>query len=457
MKKLTCLLLAALMVLSMAACGAPKEKQFTADEMRLTLAGNFKESKADGYTAAFESPSIVVLVLRENKSAIRALMGGDITMERYEQCVIDANASRGNVQMKTEGGVRFFEYDFKSPQNNNIYSYFNITKESGQAFWLVQFFCLQSQYQKYKPDFLKYAAGISFDESAAPEGSGSGQVRETMKYTVRELTLTFPNNFRPGVVPGYSGVCTADDLSAYVTMLRENKEFVKLVAETDKISLDDFIGLVRDVNQNMNPSEIQTTGGVKYFSYTAADANGSRNTHFITVIETAKAFWTLDMFCPEAAFEAKKTDFARWAASASVNEKNVANATMYKYAIDEMDLYLPSEFEEDQPDPDYEDAAFVSEYADVYVTRCEKTQSYKDFWSDLKEHYKSVAPKEGSWNKTKYFVYTDEYDGGTFETYVTVLESDKAFWILEYMCDSPLSTELQPEFELWTKTVSFNK
>ena len=73
MKRIVALLLAAVMIVGLAACGSPKAKEFSIEEMKLTLTADFKEGEYSGYTKVFESKDAAAFVLREDKS----LLGGE--------------------------------------------------------------------------------------------------------------------------------------------------------------------------------------------------------------------------------------------------------------------------------------------------------------------------------------------------------------------------------------------
>ena len=56
-----------------------------------------------------------------------------------------------------------FEYTFLNEELNQTYTYFCVTFKAKDAFWLVQFACLEGKYDKYQEKFVEWAKTVSFD------------------------------------------------------------------------------------------------------------------------------------------------------------------------------------------------------------------------------------------------------------------------------------------------------
>ena len=176
MKKVLAVLIAAVMVLSLAGCELfPKEKPFSVDEMLITLTDAFAEAEFEGYTKAFDSRKAAVFVLREDKALLN---GVELSLAEYAELTKAANANRGPGEIKTEDGLTYFEYESYGSDEQTIYSYFTTMFESKDAFWLVQFTGLRSEYEKLRPEFVKYAQSVTFGDAApsdtAPSESQTG-------------------------------------------------------------------------------------------------------------------------------------------------------------------------------------------------------------------------------------------------------------------------------------------
>ena len=175
MKKAVAVLVAALMILSLASCAFfPKEKPFSVSEMLIMLTDAFEEAEFEGYTKAFDSRKAAVFVLREDKSLLN---GVDLSLEEYAELTKAANASRGPGEIKNEDGLTYFEYDYYGNDGTTIYSYLTTMFESDDAFWLVQFACAEPEYEKMRPEFIKYAKSVTFGDASQ---SGGGNAAENV-------------------------------------------------------------------------------------------------------------------------------------------------------------------------------------------------------------------------------------------------------------------------------------
>ena len=191
MKKFASILLALLLVFSLAACSfgktkpaadpvpAPEteaeepaapaeteetagEKVFACEELRITLTDEFvEESGIESYTGVFESKDCAVFILREDKSYFSG-----IGLDDYADMVVEANAKVGHEtdKLHRKDGIPVFEYDFTNPSTNQTFSYYTTMYESDSAFWLVQFTCFDTDYKGLVDTFHKYARSVTFEE-----------------------------------------------------------------------------------------------------------------------------------------------------------------------------------------------------------------------------------------------------------------------------------------------------
>ena len=461
-KRILCVLIIISMVLSMTACGAPKEKQFTVDELRITLNSSFRNAKKDGYSGTFQSSDIVVVVQRESKSDINKLVG-EINMSDYENMALTGNASRNPSQVFRENGFSYLEYDYTDQDSKKTYSYFTSFHESDKAFWTLQFICLKDKYQQYKSQFIEYAASVSFDESVTPQQNNESTIAKILgmdlkSFSVRELSINLPKDFLQSALNGYTGYFYSNDGSACLAVLRESKEYIKSVTELKSVNLNKYHALLRDANLENDPSEIKTLEGIDYFEFTTDNQKESDFVHFMTVAESEKAFWTLHFFCTSDIYETEKVEFVKWASTVKMNEKDTHKSYLAKFTVEEMEMYLPSEFEELEADPEYEDAWFSSEDVDVYVTRYDRNEgeTIDDLRNYIYSALEDVELKDGSWGDIKYLFYSFTEDGYRYDTYMVLYESDKALWIVEFFTDGVLTQDVLPEYEGWAESVKFN-
>ena len=164
MKKWLAMLLAVLTVISLAACSGEKAdsadvpKLFVCEELRITLNMNFIDADPDTYNALFHSDDVDVLVLREDKAGFDA----DMDFERYTQLIKNANQQYEIKDLLTDGNLSYYEYAYKGDSGDEKYECMAAMMESDKAYWLVQFFCMESDYSDYKNQFIAWANTIIF-------------------------------------------------------------------------------------------------------------------------------------------------------------------------------------------------------------------------------------------------------------------------------------------------------
>lgn len=69
--------------------------------------------------------------------------------------------AEGNYVLSEDDGVEYYEYSYLDI-GLDAFKYFNTAYESDDAFWLVQFFCTEDDYDSNKADFIKWAKTVSF-------------------------------------------------------------------------------------------------------------------------------------------------------------------------------------------------------------------------------------------------------------------------------------------------------
>ena len=135
-----------------------EEKDFSTNGMTITLTEDFVEREYFGYTAIYTSSEAGVGVIREAFS----LMPGfeDYTKEQYAQLVMQNNGKYAEI--KTEGGLLYFEFDNSDPTSDVTYYYVAYVYKTSDAFWLVQFSTTTDKADKYAEAFRKWAKSVRF-------------------------------------------------------------------------------------------------------------------------------------------------------------------------------------------------------------------------------------------------------------------------------------------------------
>ena len=138
---------------------APKEKTFSSNGMNITLSEEFKEATVKNYTVAFDSKKVAVFALKEPFALVDGFE--DYTLDQYADLVIQSNGL-SHSQKKTDNGLIWFVYDFDNPENNNTYRYSTYVYKANDAFWIVQFATLKSNFEKVSQEIAAWAKSVTF-------------------------------------------------------------------------------------------------------------------------------------------------------------------------------------------------------------------------------------------------------------------------------------------------------
>lgn len=162
MKRAAALLLVLCCLFSLMGCSAKKvyeadAKTFTNDGLQIELTESFRAKEDyEGYTVCYDSAEVAVFVLKE---AFTLAEGSEsLSLEEYAGYVYEANASKNPDDVTTVDGLTCMEYTFDN--NGSEYSYFCAMFKGSDAFWLVQFVCMDTIYEEYKPYFIEWAKTV---------------------------------------------------------------------------------------------------------------------------------------------------------------------------------------------------------------------------------------------------------------------------------------------------------
>lgn len=161
MKKLLSLLLVLATLLALSSCGEAAPKDFSSNGMTITLTDDFKENTQQGYTVCYESSDVAVFVLKESFSLQQNL--GELTLDEYAEVVRNVNSSKSPTEISKADGLTSMEYSFFNENMNQNHKYFCTMFKSSDAFWLVQFVCIEDVYDTHMDSFLNWAKSIKFD------------------------------------------------------------------------------------------------------------------------------------------------------------------------------------------------------------------------------------------------------------------------------------------------------
>lgn len=134
-------------------------KDFSYEEMTITLTALFKEEEVEGRTV-FTSNDVAVFVLREN------FVAGDIdlsgyTVRGYAELARENNPVMAGATYEETDGVPNMVYTYAG-DDGKTYVYFTTFYKSSDAFWIVQYFVNESGYESRKPKFIEWAKTVHF-------------------------------------------------------------------------------------------------------------------------------------------------------------------------------------------------------------------------------------------------------------------------------------------------------
>lgn len=134
-------------------------RDFTVDNMTITLPSTFQEEEIEGFTRCFDSRYVGVVVLKESAEEYPWLE--DYTLEEYGSEVIRNNNLTGST-LTPYGNFRYFTYTALGSDGNH-YQYFATVHKDGSDFWLIQFGTLVENFSRHEEKIFQWAASIRFD------------------------------------------------------------------------------------------------------------------------------------------------------------------------------------------------------------------------------------------------------------------------------------------------------
>lgn len=134
-------------------------KDFSYEEMTITLTALFKEEEVEGRTV-FTSNDVAVFVLRENFVAGEIDLSG-YTVRGYAELARENNPVMADATYEETDGVPNMVYTYAG-DDGKTYVYFTTFYKSSNAFWIVQYFVNESGYESRKPKFIEWAKTVRF-------------------------------------------------------------------------------------------------------------------------------------------------------------------------------------------------------------------------------------------------------------------------------------------------------
>lgn len=150
-------LLLAVVIIVSAGCDllGAKEQVFSKEGLTLTLTSRFKEADYEDYTVSYESPTVLVLALREAKSDF---INDQMNLDEYGELLIEANDLDSSLEHRD--GLTCLTYTYTDDSSDETFTYFTAIYEGDEDFWVVQFVSTEAMYKNLESDFVTYAQSV---------------------------------------------------------------------------------------------------------------------------------------------------------------------------------------------------------------------------------------------------------------------------------------------------------
>lgn len=141
--------------------GFTRTKTFSSNGMNITLTDKFVQTSAQGFTVCYDSPDVAVFALKEKFSMAEGF--GDITLDEYRDLIVAGN-NLTSAEKKEINGLKALEYVYKNPQKQQTYRYYTFVYKTDDAFWTLQFVCLDKESSDHYKDILKWVGSVEFSD-----------------------------------------------------------------------------------------------------------------------------------------------------------------------------------------------------------------------------------------------------------------------------------------------------
>lgn len=171
-KRMAALLISIILVLSITGCSGNDAKDFTVEEMTITLNESFTQGEIETQTAYFTNQEYIITVMREDFAELQlAGMPTDMDVATYASMVLDQNSIDAEIELYETDAEDYnyvvaFTYD-KVVEENTV-TYFATVYKSDSAYWFIQYAAPTNNsegFEAAKPQFVEWAKTVRFGTS----------------------------------------------------------------------------------------------------------------------------------------------------------------------------------------------------------------------------------------------------------------------------------------------------
>lgn len=165
-KRIAALLISIMLVLSITGCSSNKPKDFTVEEMTITLTNSFIEGENETQTAVYTTQDYVVTVLRQDFMELESVgMPTDMDVGTYAMMVLEKNEIDADIEI-LESEVEDYDFVVGFTYEELIeevnYTYFATVYRSDSAYWFIQYATETEKFEEAKPQFIDWSKTVTF-------------------------------------------------------------------------------------------------------------------------------------------------------------------------------------------------------------------------------------------------------------------------------------------------------
>lgn len=139
--------------LSLISCKKDDYKEFKGEDFLIKLPKEFRSIPSDSFTYYYKNGSNVVTILKEDFESLKKYkLDSNSTNEDYLKVV--SSLSNKNYEIINKENYSYLVYD------TDEFYHMTSSFKSSDSFWLVNYFCLVKDKDKYKDEFIKWNDSI---------------------------------------------------------------------------------------------------------------------------------------------------------------------------------------------------------------------------------------------------------------------------------------------------------
>lgn len=169
-KRMAALLITIMLVLSITGCSGNRAKDYTVDDMTITLTNSFVESTVETQTAVYSNDDYIVTILKQDYAQLESMnMPTDMDVGSYALMVVEENGLDTSLEIyesEVDDYSYIFGFTYEKEIEDTTFSYFATVYKSDDAYWFIQFATKTEQFEEAKPQFIEWAKTVRFADAA---------------------------------------------------------------------------------------------------------------------------------------------------------------------------------------------------------------------------------------------------------------------------------------------------